>query len=542
MTPSVDLPFPVFQEELDLLLDTFYKSNASGFIIWGSSNDVNTVEKCQQLLNYTEQILGPSIARYTKTERRDSINVITTDNPTLSTGITTWRPILKDHIDNKPTTAKPSLDPDYHWEPPENYAQDIVHYVENEMKTKNNTLIQDSGKPQFISIKENTLLDLLFNLLANMHNETDINDIDNNGKEKFETNVITSTPLNKLIKNNSIAISLNENSITTNNPLLTLNKQQNLTIPLNKTVNDINTISSKDHIFTTFPTFTTKTYTSTSNENYLKSIKNNTTTESIKNLITDNDLINISQGSTKSPIFNNVIEAMTTTENSSNFKSSTDSSTTTYDSTPNILDTDITFDDLYDPFDNYTSQIDYNSSLESITSTEPSSYLLLDILSNSETTTVESTVVKNIESQSKDKKKGYHLPSEPKFYEKEFIAITENYELQSTKASTEEYTTDSETSTKPFNDTINTIEERNESTTTRDLTANISEIVKYVFITNKNVKKGYHKEVIEPSISIESTTENDIFTTEEAEVPDKFNGELEEEESSTSAARQVVVL
>ncbi|CAH2057922.1 unnamed protein product, partial [Iphiclides podalirius] len=61
-----------FLSEIDLqtVLKTLYKSNASGFIIWGSSNDVNTVDKCNKLLSYVENTLGPAIAKYVKSSPR----------------------------------------------------------------------------------------------------------------------------------------------------------------------------------------------------------------------------------------------------------------------------------------------------------------------------------------------------------------------------------------------------------------------------------------------------------------------------------------
>lgn len=35
--------------------------NVDGFIIWGSSNDVNTKNKCTDLYSYIDDILGPAL-------------------------------------------------------------------------------------------------------------------------------------------------------------------------------------------------------------------------------------------------------------------------------------------------------------------------------------------------------------------------------------------------------------------------------------------------------------------------------------------------
>ncbi|KAJ2944901.1 hypothetical protein O0L34_g1793 [Tuta absoluta] len=57
-----------FLREVDLqvALQTFNQSEASGFIVWGSSHDVNTIEKCQNLHDYIYKVFGPAIAKYAK--------------------------------------------------------------------------------------------------------------------------------------------------------------------------------------------------------------------------------------------------------------------------------------------------------------------------------------------------------------------------------------------------------------------------------------------------------------------------------------------
>ncbi|CAH2098513.1 unnamed protein product [Euphydryas editha] len=54
------------EKDLEVVLKSFHESNASGFIIWGSSNDVNTLNKCKNLYSYVETVLGPTIAKHIK--------------------------------------------------------------------------------------------------------------------------------------------------------------------------------------------------------------------------------------------------------------------------------------------------------------------------------------------------------------------------------------------------------------------------------------------------------------------------------------------
>lgn len=53
-----------------MALYTFFNSDASGIIIWGSSSDVNTKKKCNDLLAYVQSTLGPAILDYTKPETK----------------------------------------------------------------------------------------------------------------------------------------------------------------------------------------------------------------------------------------------------------------------------------------------------------------------------------------------------------------------------------------------------------------------------------------------------------------------------------------
>ncbi|KAG6451728.1 hypothetical protein O3G_MSEX007315 [Manduca sexta] len=144
------------EEDLKTALDTLYKSNASGFIIWGSSNDVNTVSKCKKLKDYLDNTLGPAIAAYTKpsTKIRDemppiSVERITTKKPEFQTNIT---------------------DPEFDWVPPENYTQDIENYVVEEIKRKGSQY--DKINQTVPNINDSILMEIIFNSLMEEHNMT----------------------------------------------------------------------------------------------------------------------------------------------------------------------------------------------------------------------------------------------------------------------------------------------------------------------------------------------------------------------------------
>lgn len=221
-----------FQTDLSTVLETLYKSDASGFIIWGSSNDVNTVDKCRKLLKYTTDVLGPAITRYTKPHsiRNGTEDSGTTNNPVSSSiGLTTWRPVLKDHLDNSNSSQKPAfLDPEYHWDPPENYTQDIAHYVEQEFKKKPEYNVNNSKGNQTVleNVKKNVLIELILNFFKNdvnfrrdVANETTVKDLVINNEDKTLQTVEGSTNISFKSKNYSIENSTPNSSLLTQNPL-----------------------------------------------------------------------------------------------------------------------------------------------------------------------------------------------------------------------------------------------------------------------------------------------------------------------------------
>lgn len=46
------------------------KNDASGVIIWGASNDVNSERKCKAMHNYLTGVLGPTLKSFYKSNRK----------------------------------------------------------------------------------------------------------------------------------------------------------------------------------------------------------------------------------------------------------------------------------------------------------------------------------------------------------------------------------------------------------------------------------------------------------------------------------------
>uniref|UniRef100_A0A1E1W6F5 Hyaluronidase n=1 Tax=Pectinophora gossypiella TaxID=13191 RepID=A0A1E1W6F5_PECGO len=177
------------EADLQAALKTFNLSHASGFIIWGSSNDVNTVDKCQKLLNYIENVMGPAIAKYTKGNKQhdeaNDVNIVaeneavtdmtmvndattgihTTETETESLeniNTTTIKPALHDAIEDyvrlvDDETTDPTL---------ENDSQELVIVQEELVQTDtNNQSIIEEKDTVLNKLNESVLIDLLLNTL-----------------------------------------------------------------------------------------------------------------------------------------------------------------------------------------------------------------------------------------------------------------------------------------------------------------------------------------------------------------------------------------
>ncbi|KAM3957241.1 uncharacterized protein ACR2FA_008801 [Aphomia sociella] len=190
------------EEDLRIALQTLYKSNASGFIIWGSSNDVNTVEKCHKLRNYIENVMGPAIAKYTKDDSKIDNNVlsdlnneiISNNNNTNWTTTTTMNPILthdQNIVVSNINTVTP--DPEFHWDPPENYTQDLAQYVKEELLK--NSKYNNSTKEELNDTEINAINMIINTLINDKYNRQNYTETDNtifsNNNENRNVTVFT---------------------------------------------------------------------------------------------------------------------------------------------------------------------------------------------------------------------------------------------------------------------------------------------------------------------------------------------------------------
>ncbi|XP_023950443.2 putative uncharacterized protein DDB_G0282133 [Bicyclus anynana] len=79
-----DGPF-IKESDVVATFNVLQKKNASGIVIWGASNDVNTADKCNHLYEYVETIFGPIAQKYIQRinkKRQDESNKrqLNTDN------------------------------------------------------------------------------------------------------------------------------------------------------------------------------------------------------------------------------------------------------------------------------------------------------------------------------------------------------------------------------------------------------------------------------------------------------------------------------
>ncbi|CAG5006705.1 unnamed protein product [Parnassius apollo] len=210
--------------DLEMVLKTLYKSNASGFIIWGSSKDVNTIDKCNKLQNYVDTIMGPAIAKYAKYNQKTEDETTTNDSNYI-----TYETVTKEAVYDDQTTVTPenvpnststthqnllenneteienekiqsnniALDPEFHWVPPDTYNQDIKLYVEEELtkKLKNNNITTDIKHKLADSLKGTILIDMIINALYGSKTEIKIAP-ESNGELKPIENVLNNVDSN----------------------------------------------------------------------------------------------------------------------------------------------------------------------------------------------------------------------------------------------------------------------------------------------------------------------------------------------------------
>ncbi|GBP03434.1 Hyaluronidase [Eumeta japonica] len=190
------------QKHLEAALQTLYRSSASGIIIWGSSNDVNTKVKCQNLLSYLNDTLGPSISKYTKRNKvplYDEVDgleiddIINNDDSTTTINPNPTGSVLDPEIDWNP--------PEIDWNPPENDTQNIVQAVQNVLDLDANLT---SNKDQ-LNI-ESTTLD---------RRKSEENSLDSLNSTKVQVENKEKDTLNTLHKDSNAYV-IDENKLSSN--------------------------------------------------------------------------------------------------------------------------------------------------------------------------------------------------------------------------------------------------------------------------------------------------------------------------------------
>ncbi|XP_050356474.1 uncharacterized protein LOC126777503 isoform X2 [Nymphalis io] len=165
------------EEDLNVVLKSFYKSNASGFVIWGSSKDVNTVSKCKNLYSYVENVLGPTIAKYIKKiniandviiETPPELNLV---NETVTSDINMTNKTSGIESAEKSTNSPVEIDPEYDWIPPENYTQDISQNVEKELQKKG--FNKTENRTEIKTLNDSVVVDMIFDALIKADNNNE---------------------------------------------------------------------------------------------------------------------------------------------------------------------------------------------------------------------------------------------------------------------------------------------------------------------------------------------------------------------------------
>ncbi|XP_046972635.1 hyaluronidase PH-20-like isoform X2 [Vanessa cardui] len=193
------------EEDLNVVLKSFYKSNASGFIIWGSSNDVNTVSKCNNLYSYVEKVLGPTVAKYIKKiniandvmiETPPELNFV---NDTVTSDINMTNKTSAVESTETSTNSfirKGEIDPDYDWVPPVNYSQDISQNVEEELQKKGFNKTEDITDIK--TLNDSLVVDMIFDALIKGDNYNE-----SSSSKQTTRNIVDETVSNN---NNSLEV------------------------------------------------------------------------------------------------------------------------------------------------------------------------------------------------------------------------------------------------------------------------------------------------------------------------------------------------
>lgn len=221
--------------DLRAALKTFYNSEASGFIIWGSSDDVKTVDKCKQLLHYVETIFGPAIAKYTK--KIDDVSLSRENEWYNDSSISTTQKQESDSNDVKNEVEKKNKttatdDDKHHIE-----VIEVETHIKPEVaKELNQTLWKNVNMTVLDAIVQTWLLNLDrkdLNKLVETDNMTIAEHINMSGTLSDVLNVtytnvsifVTENPINNKITKESTKISNLTESPISEDVLITLDKE-----------------------------------------------------------------------------------------------------------------------------------------------------------------------------------------------------------------------------------------------------------------------------------------------------------------------------
>ncbi|XP_048006101.1 uncharacterized protein LOC125241592 [Leguminivora glycinivorella] len=203
-----------FMSEVDVktAIKAMYKSHTSGFIVWGSSNDVNSATKCEKLKTYVDYILGPEIAKYTKqTYKIDGSNNV--NNDTIPNNVTTHNPLFFLTSDSK-DDANQKVDSE----------NEEMH--ENSDKNQYNLeddIVSSTNDSAYAKNENNILLDIVLSLMENIHKTYDAKVIDATMK-KINKDRKKGIPIHDTFTKMSDYVF----DLTTKSPVHEINKKGNL--------------------------------------------------------------------------------------------------------------------------------------------------------------------------------------------------------------------------------------------------------------------------------------------------------------------------
>lgn len=181
-------------------MNTIHNSNASGIIIWGSSNDVNTKSKCLDLLDYVNTTLGPAVLKYTR--KVDVVKDEDNNNTTLVENEST------------PNVTHVIFDPEIHWEEPVNYTQHIKSYVNKEFHIKDGVKNEETIK-NFTDENKLKKVDSVVDTLVHFLFKNKSDDLNQEASEIDESTELSRTTYQALYSTDNVTEVINNDRLTT---------------------------------------------------------------------------------------------------------------------------------------------------------------------------------------------------------------------------------------------------------------------------------------------------------------------------------------